>query len=141
MNSYERLRVLYVEDNLDSFEMLRVMLGLSQIELEFAGSVSDALTRAGSEKFDLFLLDTGLPDGSGNSLCRTLRAVEPEIPVLFYSGEAHPDKVQMGIAAGADGYIIKPHSDMLAPTITQLVASRGEKSIALKSLPVLAAAA
>lgn len=141
MNTSERLRVLYVEDNLDSFEMLRVMLGLSQIELECAATVSEALTRAGSEKFDLYLLDTGLPDGSGNSLCRTLRAVEPDIPVLFYSGEAHPDKIQMGIAAGADGYIIKPHSDKLAPTITQLVASRSEKSYASKSLPVLAAAA
>ena len=140
MNTNERLRVLYVEDNPDSFEMLRVMLGLSQIELECAGSVSEALTKAGSERFDLYLLDTGLPDGSGSSLCRTLRAVDPETPVLFYSGDAHPEKIRMGIAAGADGYILKPHSDKLAPTITQLVASRIE-SFASRSLPVLAAAA
>ena len=141
MNMNERLRVLYVEDNCDSFEMLRVLLGLSQIELECARSVAEALTVAGSERFDLYLLDTGLPDGSGRSLCRTLRAVDPEIPVLFYSGDAHPDDIRMGIAAGADGYIIKPHSDKLATTITQLVANRRQGSFASKALPVLAAAA
>ena len=141
MNTNERLRVLYVEDNPDSFEMLSVMLGLSQIELEPAASVSEALTRAGSERFDLYLLDSGLPDGNGNSLCRTLRAVDPETPVLFYSGEAHPDRIQMGIDAGANGYILKPHSDKLALTITQLVASRSEGPFASKFLPVLSAAA
>ena len=141
MNTNQRLRVLYVEDNPDSFEMLRVMLGLSQIDLESAGSVSEALTRARRERFDLYLLDSKLPDGNGNSLCRTLRAVDPETPVLFYSGDAHPDKIQMGIDAGADGYILKPHSDKLAVTITQLVASRSEAPFASKSLPLLAAAA
>ena len=141
MNINESLRVLYVEDNPDSFEMLSVMLGMSQIELESAGSVSEALARAGRERFDLYLLDSELPDGNGNSLCRTLRAVDPETPVLFYSGDAYPEKIQMGIDAGADGYILKPHSDKLALTITQLVANRSDVSFASRSLPVLAAAA
>lgn len=141
MNTDQRLRVLYVEDNPDSFEMLRVMLGLSQIDLESAGSVSEALTRARRERFDLYLLDSKLPDGNGNSLCRTLRAVDPETPVLFYSGNAYPETIQMGIDAGAVGYILKPHSDKLALTITQLAASRSEESLASTSPMGLAVAA
>ena len=141
MNYDERIRVLYIEDNCDSFEMLKVLLGLSQIDVDSAPSVGDALTRAGSERFDLYLLDSGLPDGNGLSLCRTLRAVDPERPILFYSGHAHPEDIKMGMAAGADGYITKPHSDKLAETIIQLVANHREKPFALVSLPVLVGAA
>ena len=93
MINNNRLRVLYVEDNCDSVEMLRVMLDMSQIDLECEVTIGDALTRAGSERFDLYLLDTQLPDGSGLSLCRTLRAVDPTIPVLFYSGHSLPGDI------------------------------------------------
>ena len=141
MSTSEHLRVLYVEDNFDSFEMLRVMLGMSQIDVECAVNLSEALTRAGSEKFDLYLLDTGLPDGSGVGLCRTLRAADPAIPVLFYSGDARSEAVKLGLDAGADGYISKPHSDKLAATIIELVADRRDITTGSKYLPLLAASA
>jgi DNA-binding response OmpR family regulator len=141
MNINKRFRVLYVEDNRDSFEMLRVMLGLSQIDLQCAVTVSEASIRAGTERFDLFLLDTGLPDGSGINLCSTLRAFHPQVPVLFYSGEAHAEDIRLAMAAGADGYITKPHSDKLAATIMRLVADQHEMSRPLASLPRFAAAA
>ena len=140
MNTNEHVRVLYVEDNPDSFEMLRTMLGLSQIDLECAVSLSEALTRAGSEKFDLYLLDTKLPDGSGISLCRTLRAVDPQIPVVFYSGNAHPEEIRSGLAAGASEYITKPNSDQLAATITRLLTHHREQRPAFTDFRVLSAA-
>ena len=140
MNNNKRLRVLYIEDNPDSFEMLKVMLGFSQIDVESAASVGEALARAGSEKFDLYLLDWALPDGTGLSLCRTLHAVDLETPILFYSGHAHPEEIRIGMAAGADGYIAKPHSDKLAESILQLVANRRAKPFVVRSVPVLAAA-
>lgn len=138
MNSNQRARVLYIEDNCDSFEMLKVMLGLSNIELDSAESVDEGLARAGSARFDLYLLDSGLPDGNGLNLCRTLRAVDPDTPILFYSGHARPEELKMGMAAGADGYIIKPHSEKLAETIIQLVAIRREQADALRFLPMAA---
>ena len=140
MNTTEQVRVLYVEDNSDSFEMLRTMLGLSQIDLERAVSVSEALTRAGSERFDLYLLDTVLPDGSGISLCRTLRAVDPEIPVVFYSGNAHTEQIRSGLAAGASGYITKPNSDRLAATILRLLVAHRERHPAFTDFRVLSPA-
>lgn len=141
MNTNQRLRILYVDDNRDSFEMLKVMLDMSQIEVGSATSVGDALTLAGSERFDLYLLDTTLPDGSGLSLCRTLRAVDPTVPVLFYSGNAHPDAIRSGLAAGADGYITKPNSDRLAETIIQLASTRPEPREAMVGFRFMAAAA
>lgn len=141
MNHDERIRVLYVEDNEDSFDMLQVMLSISKIDVEPARSVADALTQAESGVFDLYLLDSGLPDGNGLSLCRTLRAVDPNVPILFYSGDAHPEEIKIAMDAGAHGYIIKPHSEKLPGTIIQLVATRREQSIAVRSLPVFMAVA
>jgi DNA-binding response OmpR family regulator len=142
MNNLERIRILYIDDDRDSFEMLRVMLGMSQIEVEPASSVGEALTRAGSEEYDLYLLDSGLPDGNGPTLCRTLCAVDPAIPVLFYSGNAHPDEIEQGLAAGAAGYITKPNSEKLSAMITKLVADFRERPRnAFMDLRVVAASA
>lgn len=141
MNYDERIRVLYVEDNADSVEMLQVMLSTAAIDLESAGTMADALTQAGSERFDLYLLDSALPDGNGFSLCRTLRAVDPNIPILFYSGNAFSEEIKLAMDAGAHGYIIKPHSEKLAGTISQLVATRREAAYALAPLPVAMAVA
>lgn len=129
MNDSERIRILYIDDDRDSFEMLKVMLGMSQMEVHSALSASEALTRAGSEEFDLYLLDGGLPDGDGASLCRTLRRVDPKIPVLFYSGNAHHDEIERGLASGAAGYITKPNSERLAVTILQLVSNYRDREL------------
>ena len=141
MNNEECIRVLYIDDDPDSIEMIRVLLGFSRIELDSASNTSDALTLSRSGRFDLYMLDSGLPDGNGLDLCRTLREVDPETPVLFYSGYAHPAEIQKAMAAGAQGYIIKPHSDKLAETINRLVTGRRQGFIAQKPLPVFAAAA
>jgi DNA-binding response OmpR family regulator len=141
MNYDERIRVLYIEDNCDSFEMLKVLLGLSQIDVDSAPSVGDALMRAGSERFDLYLLDSGLArrqwtQSLPHPACRRSR----EAHSLLFRTRTSED-IKMGMAAGADGYITKPHSDKLAETIIQLVANHREKPFALVSLPVLVGAA
>ena len=141
MNTNERLRVLYVDDDRDSFEMLKVMLDMSQIEVAPARSMFEALTHASSERFDLYLLDSGLPDGDGVTLCRTLRAAHPTIPVLFYSGNAHPEEIKMGMAAGAEAYITKPYSERLAPMILQLIRDYREQRSLFTHFRTLEAAA
>ena len=143
MNGDESIRVLYIDDDCDSFEMIKVLLGFSRIALAAASSASGALALAKANRFDLYLLDTGLPDGTGFNLCRTLLEIDPVTPVLFYSGHGRPEEIQMGMAAGASGYILKPHSDKLAETIMRLVADRRDLPPAStsKPLPVFASAA
>ncbi len=142
MSYDERLRVLYIEDNRDSSEMIKLILGLSGIAVESAATAGEAIERAGSERFDLYLLDSGLPDGSGLALCRTLRVIDPRIPVLFYSANAHVDDIERGMAAGAAGYITKPNSDKLAASIIQLATNyRERRRPAFRDHRILGAAA
>ncbi len=113
-----QLRVLCVDDD-DTCELLTMMLGISNIEVKATHSVADAWRLAQIESFDLYLLETRLPDGNGFDLCRRLRRFAPRAPIVFYSGDAYPVDRQKGLAAGANDYLTKPYLADLTATIRQ----------------------
>ncbi|MEK6285170.1 MAG: response regulator [Acidobacteriota bacterium] len=102
----ERKRILCVEDDLDSCDMLRVLL--QDYEVVTANSARDGLRLASTERFDLYLLDSRYPDGSGVELCRQLRLFDTHTPVLFHSGLEGESDIRDAISAGAQGYLVKP---------------------------------
>ena len=70
----------------------------------------DALWMAGSTKFDAVILDLMLPGMSGRDVCRAIKAMLPEIPILILSAVSEvADKVLL-LELGADDYITKPFS-------------------------------
>ena len=121
MQSLTRPRVLYADDNEDSCLMLSTMLGLSSIETTSANTIDEALRLAQAEQFDLYLLDSRFPEGSGLELCRKLREYNSSIPIVFYSGDAGETDKAKGFTAGADAYLVKPDSDTVMPTIFRLL--------------------
>ncbi|MDQ6787540.1 MAG: response regulator [Acidobacteriota bacterium] len=114
----KRLRILCADDN-DTCEMLSATLGFSNIEVKSAYTVADAWQLAQTERFDLYLLETRLPDGNGFDLCRRLHRFAPLTPIVFYSAEAYPVDRQKGLAAGAIDYLTKPYLADLAVVIRQ----------------------
>ena len=121
MQSLTRPRVLYADDNEDACLMLSTLLGLSNIETKSANTIDEALKLAQAERFDLYLLDTRFPEGSGLDLCRQLRKFNSRMPIVFYSGDAYEAEKSKGLAAGADAYLVKPNTDTVTPTIFQLL--------------------
>jgi two-component system phosphate regulon response regulator PhoB len=121
MKSPDRVRVLYVEDDRDAYEMMETLLGFSEIDVVSANDIENALDQTESGIFDLYLLDNRLPDGTGTDLCNQLRAVDTKTPIVFYSGDAGKTSMDSGLKAGANVYVTKPHLDCLAETIHQLV--------------------
>jgi CheY-like chemotaxis protein len=101
-------RVLYIEDHEDSRYMLTVLLGIAGYEVATAKTVAGALSLAMHEQFDLYILDSRFKDGTGIGLCRQIRALHPDSPIIFYSSSAYPDDIEAGMAAGAQHYLIKP---------------------------------
>lgn len=57
--------------------------------------------------YDLLLLDVGLPDGDGFSLCRQLRA-RHHLPILMLTARCDPADRVVGLELGADDYLPKP---------------------------------
>ena len=59
---------------------------------------------------DLAILDWMLPGLSGPEICRRLRARSAQIPVIIVSARQTEEDRLSGLAAGADDYLVKPHS-------------------------------
>ena len=121
MQSKARLRVLCVDDDEDSRVMLTELLKLAFIEAKAVGTGAQALSSVQAEPFDLYMLDSRLPDVDGFELCRRLRAIDRRTPILFFSGAAFEADKKKGIEAGANAYVVKPDLDGLMSNIKQFV--------------------
>ncbi|HYP27687.1 MAG TPA: response regulator [Blastocatellia bacterium] len=120
-------RILYVDDNEDSCEMITVLLEIGGYEVATAHTVDDGLSRAKLEQFDLYVMDNRFPDGTGVDLCRLIRASDEDTPIIFYSGAAYPYDIKEGLDAGAQCYLTKPSGIYdIERTITGLLAGTGE---------------
>jgi DNA-binding response OmpR family regulator len=95
---------------------------LRNYQVAGAHRVAEALRRAHSEKFDLYLVDYHLPDGTGIELCLMLRTFDRKTPVLFVTGTSSISETQV-IIAGAQGLIRKGTSfvDELPVRVSSLI--------------------
>jgi DNA-binding NarL/FixJ family response regulator len=95
--------IMLVDDHPD-FRDLMVGLLDSQPDLEVsaqAGSLAEARDRAAADKFDVVVLDLGLPDGNGVDLIGELREANPAGSVLIMSASLHPTNIERAMRAGA----------------------------------------
>lgn len=100
-------RILLVEDDEHIRRPLCRALRDAEFSVDFASSLQEGRERA-SEPFDLLLLDLGLPDGNGLTLCREIRADEPDRGIIVITARDDPEQRVHGLEAGADDYVIKP---------------------------------
>ena len=114
-------RVLCVDDDEDSCEMLSMLLECSHIETKTVGTADKALSLIQAERFDLYLLDSWLPDLDGFELCRKLRDFDSHTPIIFFSGAAYETDKRRGMEAGATDYVVKPDVAALLGRIKQFV--------------------
>jgi CheY-like chemotaxis protein len=123
-----------VEDDEDISGYIRVMLKIAGYQTVVAQNLIEGLRLAKNERFDLYLLDYNLPDGTGLELCKLIRALDKDTPILFYSSATEPGLQEALLAAGAQGYISKMDPfDILEQTITKLIESGGVTSSAASS--------
>ncbi|MEX2557753.1 MAG: response regulator transcription factor [Actinomycetota bacterium] len=72
-----------------------------------AGSVADAVERAGIGRPDVIVMDVRLADGSGIEATREIRAKRPEMQVIMLTSFADDEALFASIMAGASGYVLK----------------------------------
>lgn len=117
--NFEKKKILCVEDDQDTCEMLSFLL--SDYQLTFADTIKKALEVFQKERFDLCMLDNRLSDGDGTDLCRQIRVLNSSIPIVFASGVAYDDEIQKALDAGAQAYLVKPYSlDELLKVVKEL---------------------
>ncbi|GAB4377870.1 MAG: response regulator [Elainellaceae cyanobacterium] len=129
------LRVLFVDDERDSRELVTFLLeqyGAKVTQIESARAVLKHLRQA---KFDLLISDIGMPDMDGYTLIRQIRQQLPEhggeilaIALTAYAGEIDQ---QQALAAGFQQHVTKPiEPENLIRTVWALVQRNGESDTA-----------
>lgn len=83
-----------------------------QLEEDFAtaesGTGAEAMERLRQERFDLLLLDVGLPDMDGRDLCQQIRDAGIRTPIIMLTGVDSEDDAVRGLESGANDYVTKP---------------------------------
>jgi DNA-binding response OmpR family regulator len=85
-----------------------MMLEQQGHEVVAAKSIGECLALVGGARFDLYMLDDDYIDGTGLELCRQLRRLTPDTPILFFSSRAFQRDRERGLEAGASAYLTKP---------------------------------
>ncbi|HEY7474668.1 MAG TPA: response regulator [Vicinamibacterales bacterium] len=108
----ENVRILAVEDQDDSRDLLQFLLQREGAIVDTARSVPEAKAALGAKRFDLLVADLGLPDEDGYSLIRAIRQSFPSpareiraVALTAYAGDYYRAKA---LAAGYDAYVAKP---------------------------------
>lgn len=110
-------RVLIIDDHEVVREGLKRILAEEHRGTIFgeAASPADALAAARQQEWDVAVLDLSLGEHSGLELLKTLRALQPRMPVLILSMHAEEQYARRAYKAGAAGYVTKdaPRSQLV----------------------------
>jgi CheY-like chemotaxis protein/two-component sensor histidine kinase len=104
------LRLLVVDDNVDSADSLAMLLEMNGHELDVANSGADALEKAQHIRYDMIFLDLGMPEMDGIETARRLRLLPngKEIYLVALTGWGQEKDRQRTRAAGFDWHLVKP---------------------------------
>ncbi|MBX9685756.1 MAG: response regulator transcription factor [Candidatus Obscuribacterales bacterium] len=101
-------KVLLVEDDSELAETLVSWLRMENFTVERVALGEDGLQLLENYKYDLVVLDWGLPNLSGLELLRKFRAAGGSTPVIFLTGKDDISSKELGLDTGADDYLTKP---------------------------------
>ncbi len=104
-------RVLHVEDDVD-LHCIIATLGRDLADFDVAHNLAEARAKLAFERYNLVVLDIGLPDGSGWELVMDLKQLDPEPPVIVLSGSELTMEQQASVKAALVKRRI-PNQDLL----------------------------
>ncbi|MGI9520617.1 MAG: response regulator transcription factor [Hyphomicrobiaceae bacterium] len=102
-------KILIVDDDEDLREPLREQLALhDEFDVISADSAGAAQEMTKSDRYDLMILDVGLPDMDGREACKILRKSGFKAPIIMLTGNDSDADMILGLDAGANDYVTKP---------------------------------
>lgn len=100
--------VLVVEDDANMLEMILFVLSREGYRVRGAVNGREALAEMESSPADLVVLDIMMPIMDGWDLCRELRQMSPELPIIIITAKYETSQKVKGFGLGADDYLVKP---------------------------------
>jgi PAS domain S-box-containing protein len=118
------VRVLAVDDEHDSLELLRLVLEMAGATVISASSAKSALSEAARSRFDLVISDIGMPEVDGYSFMRQLRSRDlgGDVPSIALTAYARAEDAAQAFRAGYKEHVTKPvDAAALVATVERLV--------------------
>jgi diguanylate cyclase (GGDEF)-like protein len=128
------MKILLVEDDQSTRELLAFHLGLARYTVEQAEDGATALDLAVLWNYDLIILDINIPYLDGVSLCRQLRVQGVTTPILMLTAQAEDRDIINGLDAGADDYVTKPFEVSRVLARVRALLRRGRTASTIPSL-------
>ncbi len=104
------MHILIVEDEAKIANFLRRGFKEEHYAVDIATDGQEALDKFEINTYDLVLLDLMIPKVDGVSVCRKMRKLNTDIPILMLTAKDSVDDKVAGLDAGADDYLTKPFS-------------------------------
>ena len=119
--------VLIVEDDTKLARIVKAYLEGADFRTVHAATVREALQKAEAEVPLAVVLDLGLPDGSGEELCQSLKEMG-DFPLIMLTAKSSEEERIAGFALGAEDYMVKPASPRELVCRLKAVLKRYERS-------------
>jgi two-component system OmpR family response regulator len=125
--------VLIVEDDIKLARIVMAYLEGADFRAVHVSTVQEALQKAEEALPLAVILDLGLPDGSGEGLCQSLKELG-DFPVIMLTAKSSEEERIAGFALGADDYVVKPASPRELVYRLKAVLKRYERSSSPESI-------
>lgn len=119
------MRVLLVEDEVELADLMATGLRAEGMAVDVSPDGSDALYRASITRYDVVILDRGLPGIHGDEVCQRLGNGDERPRVIMCTASTTESDELEGLALGADDYLAKPFS---FPMLVARVRALGRRS-------------
>lgn len=125
------MKILVVEDEKDLRDYLKELLLDNNYAVELADDGASALNYVKKTRPDLVILDLGLPDIDGKTVCTDVKKMYPDLPVLILTARNSTADIVTGLNLGADDYVSKPFvsEELIARIKVKLRHSDSDKNV------------
>ena len=132
------MNILLIEDDFMIAESSMTLLKDQQFAVQWVNNGIEGLKKLGQEKFDIVLLDLGLPQMDGMQVLKQIRQHYASLPVLIISARDQLQNRVDGLNGGADDYLVKPYEfDELLARIHALLRRSGAEVGSYDSAKIL----
>jgi two-component system, OmpR family, alkaline phosphatase synthesis response regulator PhoP len=102
------MKILLADDDPIMLDTLQVCVATEGFDIVTASDGEEAFGQWDRHRPDLLCLDIMMPKLDGYEVCRRVRAIDPQVPILFLSAKSEEIDIVVGLQLGADDFIRKP---------------------------------
>lgn len=128
-------KILVVEDDQNIREYLEESLKEAGYSVKSTGDGAVALKMVKESKPDLIVLDLGIENISGETVCEEVKKMHPELPIIILTAKGSTGEIVHGLDLGADDYMPKPfETEELLARIRARLKQKGSSVLEIEDL-------